>query len=115
MQQGREWTPAVVVKQHQAPRSYIVVYSGRDTDALEIVSSHRPDMGANQQRVEPSPLVPSITYTEVEINVAKSQPDTSQADQPVRRSQRIQRAPQVIKLRTQRLKLILRLSLCLCL
>ena len=24
MQQGREWTPAVVVKQHQAPRSYII-------------------------------------------------------------------------------------------
>ena len=24
MKRGREWTPAVVVKQHQAPRSYIV-------------------------------------------------------------------------------------------
>lgn len=43
---------------------------------------------------EPSPPILKSADIGVETNGAESQPDTSQGDQPVGRSQRIQRPPQ---------------------
>jgi len=43
---------------------------------------------------EPSPSLLSPADIGVETNGAESQPNTSQADQSIRRSQRIQRSPQ---------------------
>ena len=45
---------------------------------------------------EPSPAILTPADIGVETNGAKSQPDTSQGDQPVRRSQGIQRSPQCL-------------------
>lgn len=55
MQQGREWTPAVVVKQHQAPQPYTIA----TPDEMQMRRNHvhlqstkeepPPAMGTNQR------------------------------------------------------------------
>ena len=102
MQQGREWTPAVVVKQHQAPRSYIIATPDgtqirRNRVHLQSTKEEPPPaMGPTWELTndEPSPPILPPADIGVETKGAESQPDTSQGDQPVRRSQRIRRPPQ---------------------
>ena len=102
MQQDREWTPAVVVKQHKAPCSYIVATPDgtqvrRNRVHLQTTKEQPPPaMGPTWELTndEPSPLILPPADIGVETNGVESQPDTSQADQPVRRSQRIRRPPQ---------------------
>ena len=99
MQQGREWTPAVVVKQHQASRLFIVVTPDgtqirRNRVHLQPTKEESPPaMGPAWEltNYEHSPPMLSSADTAVEMNGAKSQPDTSQAYKPVRRSQMVPR------------------------
>ena len=102
MQQGREWTPALVVKQHQAVQSYIIATPDgtqirRNRVHLQSTKEAPPPaMGPTWELTndEPSPPILPPADIGVETNGAESQPDTSQGDQPVRRSQGIRRPPQ---------------------
>ena len=105
MKRGREWTPAVVVQQHQAPRSYIVA----TPDGTQMC---RNRFHLQPTKVEafpsPSPAWEAVASDEsnhciqpntdagsgVEMPEMESQPDIPQANQPVRRSLRIRRPPQ---------------------
>ena len=107
IQQGREWKPAVVVKQHVAPRSYIVaapdgtqmrknrVHLQQSKEAAQVV---RLDLEPVSN--EPSPPLPQNTEDGVEKG--RTEPKTSRNEQskvqlgepPLRRSQRVRRAPQ---------------------
>ena len=89
-QQGREWTPAVVVKQHQAPRSYIVATADgtqirRNRVHLQSIKDEPPPtMGPTWELTNDEPSPPMLPPADigVETNGAESQPNTSQADQP---------------------------------
>ena len=103
MKRGREWTPAVVVKQHQAPRSYIVATpdgtqmrrnrfplqptkveaSPAPCPAWEAVASDESNL-----RVQPN------TDAGIETPEMESHPNIPQEEQPARRSLRIRRPPQ---------------------
>ena len=102
IRRGREWTPAVVVKQHQAPRSYIVA----TPDGTQI-RQNRIHLQPTKEEAPPVtnhaweaasdvsiPITPSNTDMDIETQVAEPPPDIprpaiAQADQPVRRSQRV--------------------------
>ena len=103
MKRGRDWTPAVVVQQHQTPRSYIVVTpdgtqmrrnrfhlqptkeeaSPAPSPAWEAVASD-----------ESNPCMQPNTDAGIETPEMESQPDIPQTNQPVRRSLRVRRPPQ---------------------
>ena len=103
MKRGREWTPAVVVQQHQAPRSYIVA----TPDGTQM---RRNRFHLQPTKVEafpsPSPAWEAVASDEsnhciqpnkdadIQMPEKESQPDIPQANQPVRRSLRIRRPPQ---------------------
>ena len=107
MRRGREWTPAVVVKQHQAPRSYIVATPDgtqirRNRIHLQPTKEEAPPV-TNQAWEAVSnasiPVTPSNTDMGIETQVTEPQADIPkpaipQADQLVRRSQRVRRAPE---------------------
>ena len=100
MKRGQEWTPAVVVKQHQAPRSYIVA----TPDGTQM---RRNRFHLQPTKVEASPapcpaweavasdesnphMQPNI-YAGIKM---ESHPNIPQEEQPARRSLRIRRSPQ---------------------
>ena len=107
IQQGREWKPAVVVKQHVAPRSYIVattdgtqmrrnwVHLQQTKKAAQVVS---PDF----EPVSNEPCPPLPQNTEDSVETGRTEPQTGRNEQsevqvgepPLRRSQRVPRAPQ---------------------
>ena len=107
IQQGREWKPAVVVKQHVAPRSYKVatpdstqmrrnrVHLQQTKEAAQVVS---PDL----EPVSNEPCPPLPQNTEDGVETGRTEPQTSRNEQsevqlggpPLRRSQRVRRAPQ---------------------
>ena len=84
------------------PRSYIVVTpdgTQMRPNRVHLHPTEEETLPATGPTWEPtnnesSPPEPSITDTGVKMKVKESQSDTSQAEQPVRRSQRIQRPPQ---------------------
>ena len=107
IQQGREWKPAVVVKQHVAPRSYIVattdgtqmrrnrLHFQQTKEAAQVVSSDLEPVSN-----EPCPSLPQNTEDGVETG--RTEPQTSRnepsevhfGEPPLRKSQRVPRAPQ---------------------
>ena len=104
MMRGREWTPAVVVKQHQAPRSYIVA-----TPNGTQMRRNRFHLQPTKEEASPapcpaweavtssdesnSPMQPS-TDAGIETPEIGSHPNIPQEEHPVRRSLRIRRPPQ---------------------
>ena len=107
MRRAREWTPAVVVKQHQVPSSYIVATPDgtqihRNRIHLQPTKEEAPPV-TNQAWEAVSdasiPVTPSNTDMGIETPVAEPQADIQkpaipQADRLVRRSQRVRRAPE---------------------
>ena len=103
MKRGREWTPAVVVKQHQAPRSYIV-----DTPDGTQMSRNRFHLQPTKVEASPAPCpvweavaidesnphMQPNTDAGIETPELESNPNIPQGEQPARRSLRIRRPPQ---------------------
>ena len=103
MKRGREWTPAVIVQKHQAPRSYIV-------ETPDGTQMRRNRFHLQPTKVEafptPSPAWESVAIEEsnqciqpntdagIEMPEMESQPDIPQASQPVRKSLRVRKSPQ---------------------
>ena len=107
IQQRRVWKPAVVVKHHVAPRSYIVaapdgtqmrrnrVHLQQRKEAAQVI---RPDLVP----VSNEPSQPFPQNTEDGVETGRTEPQTSRNEQsevqlgepPLRRSQRVRRAPQ---------------------
>ena len=104
MKRGREWTPAVVVKQHQAPRSYIVAIPDgmqmrRNRFHLqptkeEASSAPCPTWEAVASDDESNPRMLPNTDAGIESPEVESHPNIPQEEQPTRRSLRIRRPPQ---------------------
>ena len=86
IQQGREWKPAVVVKQHVAPRSYIVattdgtqmrrnrVYLQQTKEAAQVVS---PDF----EPVSNEPCPPLLQNTDDRAEAGRTEPQTGRYEQ----------------------------------
>ena len=104
MKRGREWTPAVVVKQHQAPRSYIVATPDgtqmrRNRFHLqptkeEVSPAPCPAWEAVASSDESNPCMQPNTDAGIETPEMGSHPNIPQEEQPTRRSLRIRRPPQ---------------------
>ena len=107
MRRGREWTPAVVVKQHQAPRSYIVATPNGTQirrNRIHLLPAKEEAPPITNQAWEPAsdasiPVTSSNTDMGIKTQVAEPQADipkpvVPQADQLVRRSHRVRRAPE---------------------
>ena len=103
MKRGRDWTPAVVVQQHQTPRSYIAAtpdgtqmrrnrFHLQPTKEEEF-SAPSPAWEALASN-ESNPCMQPSTDVGIEMPEMESQPDLPQTNQPVRRSVRIRRPPQ---------------------
>ena len=104
MKRGREWTPAVVVKQHQAPRSYIVA----TPDGTQM-RRNRFHLQPTKEEASPAPCPAWAAVTSSDESNSRMQPSTDagietpemgshpnipQEEHPVRRSLRIRRPPQ---------------------
>ena len=104
MKRGREWTPAVVVKQHQAPRSYIVA----TPDGTQM-RRNRFHLQPTKEEASPAPCPAWEAVTSSDESNSRMQPSTDagietpemgshpnipQEEHPVRRSLRIRRPPQ---------------------
>ena len=107
IQQGRVWKPAVVLKQHVAPRSYIVatpdgkqmrrnrVHLQQTKEAAQAVS---PDLEPVSN--ESCPSLPLNTEDRVETGMTEPQSSWNEQSEvqlgepPLRRSQRVRRVPQ---------------------
>ena len=103
MKWGRDWTPAVVVQQHQTPRSYIVAtpdgtqmrqnrfhLKPTKEEAFPAPSPAWEAVASN----ESNPCMQPSTDVGIEMPEMESQPNLPQTNQPVRRSLRIRRPPQ---------------------
>ena len=103
MKRGREWTPAVVVKQHQAPRSYIVatpdgMHMRRNRFHLqptkeEASSAPCPTWEAVASDDESNPRLQPNTDAGIESPEVESHLNIPQKEQPTRRSLWIRRPP----------------------
>ena len=103
MRRGHEWTPVVVAKQHQAPRSYIVASldgtqmrrnSFRFQPTKEGASpAPRPPWEAVASD-ESNPRMQPNTDAGIELPEMESHPNVLQEEQPARRSLWIRRPPQ---------------------
>ena len=97
MKRGREWTPAVIVQKHQAPRSYIV-------ETPDGTQMRRNRFHLQPTKVEafptPSPAWESVAIDESNqciqpnTDAGIEMPDIPQASQPVRKSLRVRKSPQ---------------------
>ena len=104
MKRGRDWTSAVVVKQHQAPRSYIVatpdgmqmrrIHFHLQPTKEEASSAPCPTMEAVASDDESNPRMQPNTDAGIESTEVESHPNIPQEEQPTRRSLRIRRPPQ---------------------
>ena len=100
IRRGREWTPAVVVKQHQATPDGTQIRRNRihlqpTKEEAPPVTNHAWEAASDVS----IPVTPSNTDMGIETQVAEPPPDIprpaiAQADQPVIRSQRVRRAPE---------------------
>jgi len=70
MKQGREWTPPVVLKQHQAPRSYIVA----TLDGMQMHRNHF-HLQPTKEEASPAPCPPWEAEASDESN-PRMQPNT---------------------------------------
>ena len=106
MKLRREWTPVVVVKQHQAPLSYILA-----TPDWTQMRRNRFHLQPTKEEASPAPCpaweavandesnprMQPNTDTSIETPEIESQPNIPQEEQPARRSLRIQRpSPRLI-------------------
>ena len=100
MKPGREWTPAVVVQQHQAPCSYIVA-----TPEGTQMRRNRFHLQPTKEEVYPSPSPAGEAVASDKSNPCmlmlvwkrpgwNHSPIGQQANQPVRNSLRFRRRPQ---------------------
>jgi len=107
MKRGREWkpavTPAVVLKQHRAPRSYIVA----TPDGTQM-RRNRFHLQPTKEGASPAPCPPweaeasdesnprkqPNTGAGIEVPEMESHPNIPQEEQPARRSLRIRRPSQ---------------------
>ena len=102
---GWEWTPAVVIKQHQACRSYIVttldrMQMRRNCFHLQPTKEKAPPASSPASEAvasdESNPCMQPNTDAGIETPEMESQPDILQDEETIRRSLRIQRPPQCI-------------------
>ncbi|PFX34153.1 Transposon Tf2-9 polyprotein [Stylophora pistillata] len=106
MKQGREWTPAMVIRQHQIPRSYIVAtpdgtkmrrnrfhLQSTKEEASPVPSPAPSPAWVAGGSDESNPSMQPSTDTGIETSEMEAQPDFPQKYQPVRRSLRVHRPP----------------------